>query len=413
MAIDPIYIGNDALSQLLVYCKKQNHQKFLIVSDANTQVVLGKAVQEALNDAGCDVILAELSGEEVIADENYLLKVFLKADREDRIFISVGSGTLTDITRFVSHRTKTAFIAMPTAPSVDGYNSIGAPLVIGGLKQTIICHPPVALFADLSTLVSAPPLLISSGFADAIGKFLSIADWKLGHILWNEPYDVDIEKRSRKSALITVEVAQGVKQRSENAIRVLMDGLIESGFCMLDFGNSSPASGAEHHLSHYWEMMLLNHGRPAVFHGLKVGIASIITAGWFEQLRSLSRADVEKRLNESRLLAADEEVKNIKTVFPTTADEIIKDQAEFLFMTEEVFDRLKGRIVECWDEVLAIAEATPTANQMTEWLKAAGAPTHGSEIGLSNNEIEDAKRYGHYLRRRFTINKLRLLLGIQ
>ncbi len=39
-----------------------------------------------------------------------------------------------------------------------------------------------------------------------------------------------------------------------------MEGLIEAGFCMLDFGNSNPASGAEHHMSHYWEMKLLREG---------------------------------------------------------------------------------------------------------------------------------------------------------
>lgn len=408
----PIYVGADAISHLLQYCKEQNLVKFLLVADENTQSALGEAVEKALLEQGYDVVLAVLSGEEVIADEKYLMQVFLKADREERHFIAVGSGTLTDITRFVSHRSKSSFIAMPTAPSVDGFNSTGAPLVVGGLKQTILCQAPVALFADLPTLKDAPPLLIASGFADLVGKLLSIADWKLGHILWDEPYDTGIEKRSRKAAQECADAAQEVGQRTEESVHLLMDGLIESGFCMLDFGNSSPASGAEHHLSHYWEMMLLNQNRPAIFHGLKVGVASVITAGWYESLRTLSREDVEKLLQTTHLPEGDAQSQIITEAFGPVANQLIEEQSEFIYMKKDQFEKLKIRIVECWDEVLAIAEATPTAHQMAEWLHAAGGAATGSEIGLSDEEIEQAKAKGHYLRKRFTINKLRLLLGI-
>jgi glycerol-1-phosphate dehydrogenase [NAD(P)+] len=409
----PVYIGNDAVSHLLQYCKDQNLEKFLLVSDENTQAVLGDAVQKALLQQDYDVVLAMLSGEEVIADEKYLMQVFIKAGWEDRVYISVGSGTLTDITRFVSHRNKSPFIAMPTAPSVDGFNSTGAPLVVGGLKQTIPCQGPIALFADLPILKDAPPLLIASGFADLVGKLLSAADWKLGHVLWDEPYDADIEQRSRKAALECAEAALEVGLGTEEAIRLLMNGLIESGFCMLDFGSSSPASGAEHHLSHYWEMMLLRQGRPSVFHGLKVGIASVITAGWYERLRTMARSDAEKMLQGAQLPDSDDQIKLINAAFGPVSKQLIDEQADFLFMEGARFEKLKTRILKCWDEVVAIAEASPTASQMAEWLRLAGGAVYGRDIGLNDDEVEQAKAYGHFIRSRFTINKLRLLLGIE
>lgn len=60
---------------------------------------------------------------------------------------------------------------------------------------------------------------------------------------------------------------------TEEGIRILMTSLIESGIAMLKFGQSHPASGAEHHLSHFWEMEYLRRGSRALLHGAKVGVA--------------------------------------------------------------------------------------------------------------------------------------------
>jgi glycerol-1-phosphate dehydrogenase [NAD(P)+] len=189
-----------------------------------------------------------------------------------------------------------------------------------------------------------------------------------------------------------------------------MEGLIESGFCMLDFGNSNPASGAEHHISHFWEMRLLNQHRPAIFHGVKVGVASIITAAWYARLRQISRSEVSEILKDASFGPADEQVKNIRTVFGPVADEIIEDQKPFLYITEQSLGALKERIVARWAEVQEIAAQTPEPAKLIEWLRAAGSPVTGQELGFSEDEVLMGINNGHYLRKRFTINKLRLLL---
>ena len=275
----PVYIGKETMEKLLEYCGQNRLEKFLLVADERTFAALGRRVEEALSTAGCDVKTVVLAGAEVIADANYVMQVLLNVDGEDRTFLAVGSGTITDITRFVSHRLKAAFISLPTAPSVDGFTSIGAPMIIWGLKETIIAQPPKAIFADLPTLENAPKELIASGFGDMVGKFTSVADWRLGHLVWDEPFDEAIAQRSYEAATDCVRHAAEIGKATEAGVRVLMEGLVESGMCMLDFGSSRPASGAEHHCSHYWEMRLLLEGRPAVLHGAKVGVASIKMAG--------------------------------------------------------------------------------------------------------------------------------------
>ena len=50
---------------------------------------------------------------------------------------------------------------------------------------------------------------------------------------------------------------RGSSKREKNAVAALMEGLVLSGIAMSYIGNSRPASGSEHHMSHYWEMMFL------------------------------------------------------------------------------------------------------------------------------------------------------------
>ncbi|MBI5305749.1 MAG: sn-glycerol-1-phosphate dehydrogenase [Chloroflexi bacterium] len=408
----PVYIGRNAIQELVNYCRANGLERFTLVTDQNTYAALGASVERALRDTHFDVATIVLEGAEVVADAHYLVQVLVHTDQQNRTFLAVGSGTITDITRFVSHRTKSSFISLPTAPSVDGFTSVGAPLVIGGLKQTIICQPPIAVFGDLATLCAAPHRLIASGFGDMIGKLLSIADWKLGHVLWDERYDEQILQRSRQAALNVGNHAAAIGQADEASVSLLLEGLIESGFCILEFGNSNPASGAEHHLSHFWEMQLLWQNKPAILHGEKVGIGSILAAQWYDAIRQMSREQVAARLRTAQLPDRETQIQNIKTIFPPVADQIIHDQRAFLDLTQDTFESLKQRIVDRWDDVQAIAANVPPPQQFADWLRQAGAPITGNERGLSEREVDLAKEYSHYLRNRFTINKLRLILGL-
>ena len=56
-----------------------------------------------------------------------------------------------------------------------------------------------------------------------------------------------------------------------------MECLILAGLSMQLCGNSRPASGAEHHLSHFWEMSLVNQPCGAL-HGESVGCGTLLVA---------------------------------------------------------------------------------------------------------------------------------------
>jgi glycerol-1-phosphate dehydrogenase [NAD(P)+] len=408
----PIYVGHDALPNLVRFCDDHHLTRFTLVADQNTYPVLGKAVEETLKTRGFDLITVILHGREIIADEHYLMQVLLRASNEERVYLAVGSGTITDITRFVSHRARTSFISIPTAPSVDGFTSPGAPLVIARLKQTFPAQPPAAVFADLATLMAAPRRLVAAGFGDILGKYTSLADWRLGQLLWDEPYNDTVAQRTRNALQFCVDHAEGIGEASEEGIASLMNALLDSGMCMLEFGNSRPAAGAEHHLSHYWEMKLLRENRPAILHGAKVGVSCILMAKYFERLRHLTPQQVAARLQAAGLPDRAQEVQRIRTAYGPVADQIFVEHAPFLEISEQVFGELKQRILNRWADIMEIASTVPTPEELVALARKAGGPFNAEMIGLREDEVALGVDYCHYLRNRFTILKLCRILGL-
>ena len=401
-----VSIGDDAIPRLLRFCAETGRRRLLLVADSNTYRALGARVEASLREQGCDVKSIVLADEEVLADARHILRVMLACDRTDRTFLAVGSGTITDIARFVSHRTGGSFISVPTAPSVDGFTSMGAPLIVEGVKMTALAHAPVAIFADLPTLVSAPPLMIAAGFADMLGKCTSVADWRLGSLLWGGSYDDEIAKRSLRALQTCMDHADAIAAATPQGVRILMEALIESGFCMLDFGSSLPASGIEHHYSHYWEMALLQSGKPAILHGAKVGVATIIAAGFYERIRQLSRDQAADLLGRSRLPARDEELRRIRAAYGDQAEEVIATQEPFLNMSEVDFGKLKSKIRDHWAEIQGIAAHVPSPARIAELLATVGGPTEVRALGLTDSDQAAVVRSGHYLRAHFTVRRL-------
>jgi glycerol-1-phosphate dehydrogenase [NAD(P)+] len=411
-AIDTVYIGRDAIASLLSYAAAHRLSRFALVADHNTYAALGERVALALRDAGHEVTTVLLDGDHVHTDEHQIVHALIHAPRGDCTFIAAGSGTVTDITRFVSYHTSRPFIAMPTAASVDGFASLGAPTVLAGVKKTVLCQAPLAIFADLDVLCAAPHALTAAGYGDMIGKMTSVADWTLGSLLWDEPFDAAIAERSKAAVRRVLEQTDAIGAQTEAGVQALLDGLLESGFVMLDFGASRPASGTEHHISHYWEMMHLRHGQQTQLHGAQVAIGMVIAAQQYARLRAISRAEMLERLESAELPARSAEVAAIEQGYGAMAGEILHEHRAFLDMTEADFDALKHRIVEHWDEIQAVAAQVADAETMRDWLRRAGSPTTPAELGLSEDEVKAGIRYGHYLRDRFTVMKLSRVLGL-
>jgi glycerol-1-phosphate dehydrogenase [NAD(P)+] len=338
--------------------------------------------------------------------------VLLQADQVERTYLAVGSGTLTDIVRIVSHRTRCRFISLPTAPSVDGFTSPSASLVVRRIKTTVMAQPPMAVFADLGTLAAAPQAMIAAGYGDILGKAIALADWRLGHLLWDEPYSPEIAARVRKTLDACIAATAEIGRATPAGIRMLMFSLIDSGLCMLDYGNSRPAAGCEHYMSHFLEMKLLRERRPAVLHGAKVGMCSLLAAELYARLRQMDRLQAVTRLAAATQPERTADMQRIRQAFGPIAGNLFVEQAPFLDMTATGFDLLKQRILEHWDEVQALAAEVPAPEKLVELLSQAGGATRPAGLGLSEEEVQQALTESHFLRNRFTICKLGRILGL-
>lgn len=408
-----LYVGSNAVEHLVQYCEEQHTNQFLLVADKNTFAVLGHSVERALKARSWDVKTVVFQDADVFPDSRFIFQVLLQADPLERTFLAVGSGTVTDITRFASHRTRRPFISLPTAPSVDGYTSPSASLLVGQTKQTVIAQPPTAVFADLPTLAAAPQAMIAAGFGDILGKAIALADWKLGHLLWDEPYSAEIARRVRTTLDDCIGAAKEIGQATPDGIEKLVFALIDSGLCMLDFGNSRPASGAEHYMSHFLELKLIREGRPPVFHGAKVAMCSTFFARLYEDLRQINRAEAARRLQSSKLPDRAVEIACIHQVYGPLADSLVIEQAPFLNLSAQSYHQLKERILVNWDEIQELAGQVPGPKQMEQWIAEVGGSTQPTALKLTDEEVHQALMHSHYFRNRFTIRKLARILGME
>lgn len=406
------YIGPDAVGALQRYAQAQGMSKFYLVADERTWPVLGRSVQSALSANGADVVNVVLQGNAIAADGDRIIEILLPGATHERTLIAVGAGTITDLTRFVSHRTGHPFIAMPTAPSSDAFASANAPIILHGLKRTFQAQQPIAIFADLDVLCAAPAEMIAAGVGDILGKYTALADWRLGALILDEAIDEAILADMVAVLHGVASRVQAIGQREPAAIAALMQGLLDSGSAMARWVNSRPASGSEHLMSHYWEMRLLQQGRPAVLHGAKVGVATVLMARAYEHLRAISHQNTIQMVARTPARDANELRTRIRAGYGSLAESIIEEHRDVLAILDDLWAKLESRLEERWDQVLAIAADVPSPDTITAQLQAAGAPTRPAELGFTALETDDALRYSHLLRNRLTVRWVERGLGL-
>ena len=294
--IDKIVMGQGVISRLPEILSDYVKEKIYILYDQNTYRAAGRKVKEVLEDADFQVKCTVLdSGDQIlIPDEKAVGKMFMELEAGTGMIVAVGSGTLNDMAKYMSSRTKIPYTIVCTAPSMDGYASSGAPLMNGGRKISYTTTLAYAIVGDTDVMKEAPMRMILAGYGDIIGKLTCLADWRLSHELTGEYYCETIVKLVQKAIQKVVDHRKGLEQRQEEAVRYLIEALTLTGVAMGLAGNSRPASGAEHMLSHYWEMKVIARGENPELHGIKVGIATPVIAEVFDEMQDLLPESVKE-----------------------------------------------------------------------------------------------------------------------
>lgn len=250
-------------------------RKILVVSDVNTDPFAARITELFKRTGG----LTETYRfpDKHLVPETDALSALTDAAKKHSYILGVGSGVINDICKYISSVVKIPYGILATAPSMDGYVSSISALYEHGKKVTVSATIPQAVLIDLEVLKSAPLNMIVAGAGDMIGKYTSLMDWKLAHVLTGEAYDTAIVGRMRKALEMCMRDAENLTARQESAVSSLIEGLILSGVEMQNAGNSRPASGSEHHISHYLEMAGERVGKDFAPHGVKVALGCLVS----------------------------------------------------------------------------------------------------------------------------------------
>lgn len=408
--VETIVIKKNVISNELVeFIKANGFKKLTVVCDRKSYAAAGGAVCKALDSAAVEYKLHMFKDEPLAPDERSVGNLAMGLAPDSDLILAVGSGTIGDLCRYVSAVAKLPFCTVGTAPSMDGYISGGSALIYNNLKITFETHTPTAVFFDPDILAGAPRDMVAAGVGDLLGKISCLTDWRLSKIITDEWHcdfisgivDAAIEK--------TVGARDGIAAADSEATATLLEALLLSGVCMDFAGNSRPASGCEHHMSHFWEMRYLLEGREAVFHGTKVGIGTVISLKAYEYIANLN-PDFAKIKVLARPAFGEWE-KNIKTAFLSAADEVIDLEKQAGKNAEENVNARLAAIEANWDKIKELAKNTPKPELVKGILTQLDAPYLPSEIGVEKEMARQAIMYAKEIRNRYTVLQLLFDLG--
>jgi len=398
------YTGYDAASELIGAMELTAGKHILMVADGNTFEAGGKTLAYALRDAGVSGDMVTFGKGELHADEATIGSILTAVKDNTQMLIAVGSGTINDSVRYVAHRCNLPYCVFATAPSMDGYASNVAPVLIRGMKTTLPAVAPMGIFGEIDVLRQAPQNSMAAGFGDILGKYTAAQDWILAETLLGEyrcPYIVDLMGEAVEQCMAT---ADGLQVRDAFAVKGLMDSLVLSGIAMQMMGNSRPASGAEHHVAHFLEMRDMSRGRAATLHGDKVGMATLLIMRLYEKFFAGDlRVDARQDFNEW--------AQGVERAYGALGRDLARNNAD-LYRDEEQNRAIIKKAEENWDVLAAQGRAMVQKRLMGEAaLRAVGGPVLPGELGYNRQDIVSALVYGKELRERFTIMRLMDITG--
>lgn len=387
--IEYVHIEAGAIARLEKLCDKK--ENILMVADENTYSAAGEYVEKALCRKTVKKVI--FPGKTVlIPNEDAIERVRVDLDGADLI-LGIGSGVIQDLCKYVAFFSKIPYIIVATAPSMDGYASDGAAMILNGMKETVKAGLPKAIIADTEVLKDAPMEMIKAGYGDIIGKFSALCDWKLSTEINGEYFCKYIYDTTYDMIKNTLGTAKGLLVRDLKSIKALMEGLIVVGIMMSFAGSSRPASGSEHHLSHFFEIVGIVEGKPYLAHGIDVAYSTVITADIREKV--VKSAFPDELYRESKTAYA----KNMKKIYKTVAEGCMALQDEVGNYNVDRLDIYKAKE----QKIKEILSEMPSSERIKDMLGMAEFDMSEFYATYSEEKIQNAISYAKDLKDRYTV----------
>lgn len=384
-----VTVGENAISNLRDWV--DGYTSILLVADENTYGAAGAQTVQALSGKQLSYVI--FPGDTLlIPDEKAIARVNAALNAVDLI-IGIGSGVIQDLCKYVSHTSGIPYYVVATAPSMDGYTSTGAAMVLGGMKVTVAAKVPTAIFADTEVLKNAPMEMIKAGYGDIVGKFSALNDWRLSQVVNGEYFCQKIYDLTFDMVRKTLALADGLLRRDGESVKVLMEALITVGIAMSFAGSSRPASGSEHHLSHYFEITGIIRGEEYFPHGIDVAYSTVITAALREKLLKTPWPETMYRLHREAYTA------EIARIYGPVAEGCIALQDKVGLYEKDMLSVYKTKEAE----IRRVLAEMPSAEEILKMLKAVDLDMDAFYKLYSPEKIADAIAYAKELKDRYTV----------
>ena len=409
-AVKLIDIDKDAVKRLPGHITDLGYKNIFMVADKNTWKAAGEAAAAELAQAGIAYDKVILDYDEVIPDEHVIGEILAAVVPGTDLILAVGSGTINDLCKLISFRMGLDYIIYATAPSMDGFVSIGSAVILNHVKTTIDCHGPVAVIGDVDVLSQAPMRLIAAGLGDTLGKYTCLFDWKLSRLINDEYYCEEVVQMVETAIATVMEYSNKVQNRDPAAIKAVTEALVLTGIGMSFIGNSRPASGCEHHFSHFWEMKAFMHGKFPALHGTQVGVGTIVALYLYHMLEN---EEVDFAAVKASTFDKEAWIREIHEVYEVEAEGIIA--VEEKSQKNDIAQRnvRLGVIEKNWDQIRTmIKEELPKVSEMEKLFAGLDAPVNPTQIDVSLDELYESVIYAKEVRPRYTVLQLIWDLGL-
>lgn len=384
-----VAIENGAISHLTELT--ENFSSVLLVADENTYGAAGAQAEAALGGKLAGKVI--FSGKTILIPNEEAVAGVEAAMKGIDLIVGVGSGVIQDLCKYVAFQHGIPYYIVATATSMDGYASTGAAMIMGGMKVTYNAQVPTAILADPAILKDAPMEMIRAGYGDIVGKYSALNDWKLsaeinGEYFCQYVYDVTFNMLQK-----TLQLADGLVKREEESVKVLMEALVIVGIAMAFVGSSRPASGSEHHLSHYFEITGIVRNEEYFPHGIDVAYSTVITAALREKVLNTPWPEKQYRPERAQYEA------EVKRIYGSVAEGCIALQDKVGLYEKDMLSIYQAHE----QQIRSILAEMPSAAQIEEMLSAVGLNMKEFYELYSQDKIEDSLLYAKELKDRYTV----------
>ncbi len=410
-ALEKVITGKGAILELPREIRRFGSRRVFMLADANTYAAAGCRAEELLIREGIPYskFIFEESPE---PDEAAVGAVVMHFDPACDLILAVGSGVIGDVSKILAHITGAEYVIVATAPSMDGYASATSSMTRNGLKVSLPSKCARVIIGDTDVLKDAPMEMLVSGLGDMLAKYISIAEWRLSHLITGEYYCETIAELIRSSLKKCVDNADGLIHRDETAVEAVFSGLVTAGAAMSYAGVSRPASGIEHYFSHVWDMRGIEFGAGTSTHGIQCAVATLITTRLYERMLDVVPDKEKGRAYASRFDVEDWSAQLTQFLGKGAQDMIVLEKKEKKYSVAKQEARL-CTILETWDELMdVIRTEIPTSAAIEALLEKIGCPTTPEAWGLSKDVIPMTFKATKDIRDKYILSRLAFDLGI-